>query len=219
MCVLLFCLEEAPILSFDCEMTPEMKAIVLIQAATLCGSSFVFDIRKISASQLDRLASVFRNKQIYKFGSGCNYDVTFLNKLHNFNVAKFYEFAPILHNVVNESQLEFLLCGKKGLKSMCQKLMGFGFNKLHWKEYEKFALDEIPQKLITYSALDVLTLIDLYLNLYFYHRRMKPLSANQVRRHVGQFVTPNLMELHNSRSKHEIKQRSILANNKYSTII
>jgi len=173
-------LKKGAVFSFDCEMINNMSDVVLVQVATLMGRCFVFDMRNISSAQTKELAMIFMDNKITKFGSGCAYDVMLLNKLFDFNITNFFEFANLMVKTLSYEDLNFYLGPKHGLKTLCNKLMGFEFAKLHWAQYAKFTQNPVPDKLIKYAALDVLTLIDLYLILYFYYNKINPLTKEEI---------------------------------------
>ena len=177
---LLTVLEKAPICAFDCEMTEQMQKVTLLQVGTLSGRAFVFDMRKLTDNQINCIAQVFKNNNVTKFGSGCAYDVVLLNRNFEFEITNFFDFIDLVSKILTPYDFDYYVGTKSGLKYLCNNLMAYEFYKLHWTDYEKFSLDVIPDNLIKYSALDVLTLIDLYLNLYFYTMQIRSRSKYEI---------------------------------------
>ena len=161
-------------------MMNKAQDVVLLQIGTLFGRAYVFDMRKLESCQKQLLSDLFSDKSLSIFGSGCAYDVSLLNQTCGFQLSNFFDFIDLVSKVLPAKDYDVLLGSKSGLKWMCNKLIAFDFAKLHWTEYEKFSYENIPEKLISYAALDVLTLIDLYLNLHFYHNNLPLMTSDEI---------------------------------------
>ena len=153
-------------------MVEKSTKIALLQIATLDGSAYVIDVRKLNQSESwSRIATILEDNSITKMGSGCRYDASLMSKLFEFNVQNIFEISDLVAAVLTRADYEMYVGTKSGLKSLCNNLMGLDFQKLDWWEYEQFAHEVLPSKLVNYAALDVITLIDLYLNLFCYHHK------------------------------------------------
>ena len=154
--------------------------IALLQIATFDGAAYVIDVRKIhQETNFTKIGNLFNDTTIAKMGSGCKYDATLMNQVFDYNVQNVFEIKDLASVVLSQKEYEALLGAKSGLKWMCRNLMGLNFRDLDWWEYEQFAQAVIPSKLINYAALDVVTVIDLYLNLFCYHHKIDLVKSSE----------------------------------------